>query len=533
MMFDTAIEQAAAIKGKAEMAVVKLGTVTSVSGGRASVQHYGESEPSSKQYTYIDGYFPEVGDKVAMLPQGNTYIIIGKVMDSAPVEKYATKDYVDTATAGLLPVAYKNKLEDSDHSTENLTFSGYVLLPTTDDKDSLGSSAKNFKELYVKKLILNGTEYTGFSMDRIEVKSGGTTYSLTASVSSSTPSLIPSANDKWILGSKTYQLKESWLGLFRGKWKSGQNTERQISWNSSNAIVPDTTNAIDLGDSSHIFAEIFADSLIGVKSKYQSSSTNNMAWGSGTDYLPNNTNAVNLGSSSKQFNKVYAKEFYINGTLIDISGISTDELKATQGSSSYTLKLSVVSGGTTLQYEKLEPSVNGKFDLGSSSYQFRKLYLEGWTDGTRTLSYNSQHDLVPDTNNALSLGTSSMQFKNIYGQNIYVNGTAVSSDRNKKKNIEALDDRYNEFFKGLRPVSYEYKDIPGKHTGFIAQEVEDAAEEAGLNAGDVGVVIEPESNQYYLAYQEIIAVQTKMIQDLMGKVENLEARVKKLEAERS
>lgn len=424
MMFDTAIEQAAAIKGKAEMAVVKLGTVTSVTSGRASVQHYGESEPSSKQYTYIDGYFPEVGDKVAMLPQGYTYIIIGKVMDSAPVEKYATKDYVDTVAAGLLPVDYKNKLEDSDHSTENLTFVGYVLLPTTDDKDSLGSSAKNFKELYVKKLILNGTEYTGFSMDRIEVTSGGTTYSLTASVSYSVPSLLPSANDKWILGSQTRQLKESWLGLFRGKWKSGQTTERQISWNASNAIVPDTNNVVDLGDSLHTFAEIFTDSLIGAKNKYRSSSSNNMAWGSDTDYLPNNTNTINLGSSSKQF-------------------------------------------------------------------------------------------------------------KNVYGQNLYVNGTAVSSDRNKKKNIEALDDRYNEFFKGLRPVSYEYKDIPGKHMGFIAQEVEDAAGEAGLNASDVGVVIEPESNQYYLAYQEIIAVQTKMIQDLMNKVESLEARVKKLEAERS
>ena len=151
-------------------------------------------------------------------------------------------------------------------------------------------------------------------------------------------------------------------------------------------------------------------------------------------------------------------------------------------------------------------------------------------DGTRTLSYNSQHELVPDTTNALSLGTSSKQFKNIYGQNIYVNGTAVSSDRNKKKNIESLDERYKEFFKALRPVSFEYKDSPGKHTGFIAQEVEDAAEEAGLNAEDVGVVIEPESKQYYLAYQEIIAVQTKMIQELMQKVENLEARIKKLEA---
>ena len=306
------------------------------------------------------------------------------------------------------------------------------------------------------------------------MSSGGTTYKLQASVSSGTPSLLPSANDKWILGSKTYQLKEAWLGLFRGKWKSGNNTERQISWNSSDAIVPDTNNAVDLGESSHTFAEIFASAIVGAISKYQSSSPNNMAWSSGTDYLPNNTNAVNLGSSSKQFNKVYAKEFYINGTLIDISGISTDELKTKYGTNTYTLALSIVNPGATSQYEKLEPSMTGKFDLGSSSKKFRSLYLDEWSDGTRTLSYNSQHELVPDTTNALSLGTSSKQFKNIYGQNIYVNGTAVSSDRNKKKNIESLDERYKEFFKALRPVSFEYKDSPGKHTGFIAQEVEQA-----------------------------------------------------------
>ena len=39
--------------------------------------------------------------------------------------------------------------------------------------------------------------------------------------------------------------------------------------------------------------------------------------------------------------------------------------------------------------------------------------------------------------------------------------------------------------------------------------------------------------RYYLRYEEIIAVQTKVIQDLMARVESLEARVNKLETERS
>ena len=122
-MFNNAIEQALAAKDKALTNIVKLGTVSSVSGGRAKVQHYGESTASGKNYTYIDGYIPEVGDVVAMLPQANTYIIIGKVCDTAAVEKYATKTYVDET---FLPLEYKNKLEDG---SKKLTLSGSELLP--------------------------------------------------------------------------------------------------------------------------------------------------------------------------------------------------------------------------------------------------------------------------------------------------------------------------------------------------------------------------------------------------------------------
>lgn len=489
MMFDDAVQQAMAVKNKAETAIVKLGTVTSVSNGRALVQHYGESTPSTKKYTAIDGYFPEVGDKVAMLPQGNTYIIIGKVIDAAPVQKYATFAYVDEVAAGLLPVAYKNKLEDSEHSSESLTFSNYVLLPTTDNKDVLGSSSKYFKEAYIKKLFLNGTEYTEISMDRIVVKSGSTTYSLIATVSNGYVTLTPSSNDKWKLGTKNYQLNEAWLGLFRGSWKSGNTTERQVSWNNSNALVPDTNNSINLGTSSLGFAKLFIDTIIGAKSQYQDGSTNYVAWSSSYQITPNNSNTVEIGSSTKQLNKVYAKEFYINGTKLDITGLTTNELIILNGSTEYKLTLSVKSPTSTAQYGALEPSINEKFDLGSTSYKFR----------------------------------------NIYTKEAYVNGTAVSSDRRKKKDIEPLDERYEEFFKALRPVSFEYKEIPGKHTGFIAQEVEEAAEEAGIDK-DIAVVVEPESGDYYLRYEELIAVQTKMIQELMQKVENLEARIKKLEA---
>ena len=539
MMFDDAIEQALATSKEAEVKIVRLGEVTAVTGGRPTIKHYGDSNASIKQYTCIDGYFPEVGDKVAMLPQANTYIILGKVINAAAVQVWAYKDHNHDTV--YLKLEYKNKLEDSNEDT--ITLSGNALLPKTDNTDDLGSSSKYFKNAYIKKLILNGTEYTEFKQDRIEVKSGGSTYSLIATYSSGYITLTPSSNDRWKLGTKSYQFNEAWLGDFRGAWKSGQTTERSVSWNSSNALIPDTNNSVDLGSSSYGFKQLFLNALVGAKYQYQSNSANNIAWNSATELAPNNTNVVNLGSSTKQFNNIYAKEFYINGTKLDIDGITLDKLTTKYSNTSYTLTLSVKSPGASSQYEELTPSHNNKFVLGNTSYKFQNMYSTKFTgdlegailNGTYSVDFDSSHNWIPSSTNTLSLGTSQRQFLNVYGQNLYVNGTAVTSDRRKKEEIAPLDERYEEFFKELKPVSFKMKDGTSgrRHTGFIAQDVEQAAEEAGLTDKDIAVVVKDPEDNYYLRYEEIIAVQTDMIQKLMAKVDALEARVYKLEEERS
>ena len=97
--------------------------------------------------------------------------------------------------------------------------------------------------------------------------------------------------------------------------------------------------------------------------------------------------------------------------------------------------------------------------------------------------------------------------------------------------LGALEEKHLAFFKALRPVQYKFKDgDSGRiHTGFIAQEVEDAVSEAGMTDKDMAVVVKDQDGKYYLRYEEIIAVQTKVIQDLMAKVDNLESRLAKLE----
>jgi hypothetical protein len=364
MIFNNAIEQALAAKDKTLTSIVKLGTVTSVSGGRAKIQHYGESTPSGKEYVFIEGYYPEVGDKVAMLPQANTFIILGKISDSEAIE-YATKEYVDDT---FLEKEYKNKLEDGNNV---VTLSGTELIPGANNSIKLGKSGTQFLALYAKEIYQDGNQ---IDFSKIYVVSGGTTYSLTLSVSSGTATLTPSSDNVFVLGSSSKKFKEAYLGKFRGTWGSGNGTERNVSWNQYNALIPDNNNAVDLGSTTR-------------------------------------------------------------------------------------------------------------------------------------------------------------QFKNIYGQTLYANGTAVSSDRRVKDDIKTLEEKHIAFFKALRPVQYKFKegDSGRTHTGFIAQEVEEAVEEAGMTSQDMAVVVKDPSDRYYLRYEEIISVQTKVIQDLMAKVESLEARITKLE----
>lgn len=79
MMYDNAVDQAKAAQ-KQPSDPVALATVTSVSNNRAFVQFFGESSPATKKFPQLKGYSPVVGDIVCLLKQGNTYIILGKIL---------------------------------------------------------------------------------------------------------------------------------------------------------------------------------------------------------------------------------------------------------------------------------------------------------------------------------------------------------------------------------------------------------------------------------------------------------------------
>jgi hypothetical protein len=137
------------------------------------------------------------------------------------------------------------------------------------------------------------------------------------------------------------------------------------------------------------------------------------------------------------------------------------------------------------------------------------------------------------------LGDATYKWKAVYA----VNGTIQTSDRNQKRNIEQLDERYIALFDKLQPVSFMFNDAESDrvHIGFISQDVKAAMDEVGLSdldfagfcrdiAKETVEVEDPETGEisyeerevrdangnpvflYSLRYSEFIALNSRIIQ---------------------
>jgi len=157
--------------------------------------------------------------------------------------------------------------------------------------------------------------------------------------------------------------------------------------------------------------------------------------------------------------------------------------------------------------------------------------------------------ILPATgaDNTYQVGASGERWSAIWA----ANGTIQTSDKRAKKDI-AASVLGSEFIKQLNPISYKwieggkietdqrnddntivYESVPGTrtHWGFIAQEVKEAVDAAGVDFG--GWVLtdkdDPDSQQA-LRYDQFIAPLTKALQETMAELEALKAEVAALKA---
>ena len=161
-------------------------------------------------------------------------------------------------------------------------------------------------------------------------------------------------------------------------------------------------------------------------------------------------------------------------------------------------------------------------------------------------SFKNATFTYPETDNAISFGGAGNRWTAVFA----VNGSIQTSDEREKTQI-ANSQLGSNFIKSLRPVSYKwieggkrhngeydeagnwiYESVPGQrtHWGFIAQEVKEAVDAAGVDFG--GWVLtdkdDPDSQQA-LRYDQFIAPLTKTLQEALDEIDVLKAKVAALE----
>lgn len=122
----------------------------------------------------------------------------------------------------------------------------------------------------------------------------------------------------------------------------------------------------------------------------------------------------------------------------------------------------------------------------------------------------------------------------------------IESDRRVKEDIRYDLDTYEDFYRKLKPCSFLRKRRTSgrRHTGFIAQEVEEALRMGGKTTMDLAALgYDPDARRYEdneqtpetagqgcykIRYTELIALNTAMIQKLMTRVDELEKMIEAL-----
>lgn len=139
--------------------------------------------------------------------------------------------------------------------------------------------------------------------------------------------------------------------------------------------------------------------------------------------------------------------------------------------------------------------------------------------------------VYPSDPEAYNCGNNNYPWAVVSAVDVYVDGTAVTSDRNKKHDIFYGLDAYDALFDALRAVGYKLNN--GKsdrvHIGMIAQEVEEALLLCGLTNQDFAAVVreiaEDGTERYFLRYMEFIGLLIDQVQKLKARMGQLEEKI--------
>ena len=167
-------------------------------------------------------------------------------------------------------------------------------------------------------------------------------------------------------------------------------------------------------------------------------------------------------------------------------------------------------------------------------YAFLQMYTKTNLAVSHYMDYDAGRYMVYSWNYTIGIGSSNGS-NQLYGT-WYCNGSVInSSDRNTKNSIADIDEKYDTLFDGLRARLYRYNDgTSGRlHSGFVAQEVEEAMQAANVPTSDFAAFCVDgagtDKERCGLRYEEFVSLNTWQIQKLKAHLQEVENRLAILE----
>lgn len=255
--------------------------------------------------------------------------------------------------------------------------------------------------------------------------------------------------------------------------------------------------------------------------------------GSANQFLKNGSTAGTLGWSSMTES---GGNIAVNGNVLSTGSITSQKASGTNA-------ISCIVDGTSGSDESTLLSKAGSCTIQLTTYGSQYAYFTASaTNGFNIGNYANSHTafLTNNAERARITGGGELYIAGTGDQgayNLQVNGTGVwgagayvnGSDERLKEDIQPLADA-SEVLQKLRPVSFKYKADYSRdqsiQPGFIAQDLQEAM------AGQVYLdgVVQQGPEYLNVAYQGLIPVLTKALQEALDKIASLEARITALEA---
>lgn len=242
----------------------------------------------------------------------------------------------------------------------------------------------------------------------------------------------------------------------------------------------------------------------------------------------------------------YEKSTYIDGSMIQTGTVMASTLLGGEigllTQSEKTAGVINITGASTSTFA-VDFTSHGAMRLTAED---GSLYLEAATTFIQLHSSPAQITILgafmPSKDNYMELGDQDHRWIGVYGVNCYITNCNCSSDKKQKNSIEYNLEKYEDFFFKLKPTQFKFNEGTGDryHTGFISQDVGDAIIESGLSTQDFAAFVKaPKENlaldaddqdcDYYLRYNEFIALNTHMIQKLYREIDELKNKIQQLE----